>query len=306
MSESENAYIIYTSGTTGNPKGVRISHNSLINLIMHFNKISPIKAGDKCSFICNHTFDVSVFEIFSALLNGGEIHLVPEKNRYDSSRFFKWLQENEINHIYLPPYIVSEFAELVNTSPTKINHLKRILVGVEPIIENKLRFLKENIKNCDVINAYGPTETTIISTFYEVSNESKFEHRRNTPIGKPIQNTVVYVLDDNLNFVPIGVKGELYIGGMGLSSGYVNSSELNMKKFIDNPYGNGILYKTGDIVKVLPEGNIEFIGRKDNQIKIRGLRVELGEIKSHLVNHPSIRDAEVILLHNEDKKRVEC
>ena len=179
-----------------------------------------------------------------------------------------------------------------------VNHisLRRLLVGVEPINEKLLISISQRIPELQIINGYGPTETTICSTLYLIKTERS--SNGNTPIGKPLQNTKIYLLDNQMQPVPIGVQGELHIGGAGLALGYLNRPQLNAEKFIPNPFDKAKgskLYKTGDLARYLPDGNIEYLGRIDNQVKIRGFRIELGEIEALLASHPQIWETVVLV-----------
>jgi surfactin family lipopeptide synthetase A len=292
------AYVIYTSGSTGNPKGVCCKHIGVVNLLVDFQNRKPISVGARCSLWTVISFDVSVYEIFAPLLNGGTLLIPPDHSRLDSKAFLDWLSISQIFSAYIPPFMLSELVTWLNQSSAKMS-LQRLLVGVEPLEEQLLLEVVREIPEIFIINGYGPTEATICATLYSV--KSQVESYRNTPIGKPVQNTQVYILDRHLQPVPVGVSGELYIGGDGLARGYLNRPDLTQEKFIPNPFSNepgARLYKTGDLARYLPDGNIEFLGRIDHQVKIRGYRIELGEIETALSQYPDVQHAVVVVREN--------
>ncbi|AFZ01580.1 non-ribosomal peptide synthetase [Calothrix sp. PCC 6303] len=303
---SSLAYIIYTSGSTGEPKGVCCQHLGVLNLLADIDRRQPLKAGDLCSLWTSFSFDVSVYEIFSALLFGATLYIVPEEIRSDSQGFFLWLRTHQITSAYIPPFMLPVLANYLEQSATNLP-LRRLLVGVEPILEQTLTAISDRIPDLHIINGYGPTEATICTTLYSLPSQQK--QQRYTPIGKPINNSQIYLLDSHLQPVPIGIPGEIYIGGINLAQGYLNRPELTNEKFILNPFEtlkSTCLYKTGDIARYLADGNLEFIGRSDYQVKIRGFRIELGEIESVLQQHPSVQDTVVITREDltNDKKIV--
>jgi amino acid adenylation domain-containing protein/thioester reductase-like protein len=303
------AYILYTSGSTGQPKGVCCRHIGVINLVTDFEKRAPLSVSDRCSLYTSFSFDVSVYEIFSALLAGGSLHIIPDSLRTDITGLIEWLQAQQIQSAYLPPFMLQTLSESLEKIAVP---LKRLLVGVEPINQQLLSKVQELIPGLQIINGYGPTEATICTSLYSV--ETKSAPNRNTPIGRPVQNTQIYILDAALQPVPIGVPGELCISGVGLASGYLNRPELTKEKFISNPFFtnsledslNSKLYKTGDLARYLPDGNIEFLGRIDYQAKIRGFRIEPGEIEAVLHEHPAVQEAVVMIREDRanDKRLV--
>ncbi|MTJ10020.1 non-ribosomal peptide synthetase [Anabaena sp. UHCC 0204] len=292
--DSSLAYVIYTSGSTGEPKGVCCYHLGVLNLLADFENRQSLTVKDACSLWTSLSFDVSVYEIFSALLFGATLHIVPEEIRADSQAFIHWLHTYKITSAYIPPFMLPVLANWLEEQSEKLE-LTRLLVGVEPILEQTLITISDRIPGLHIINGYGPTEATICTTLYSVPSQQ--EYQRYTPIGKPVNNTQIYLLNQHLQPVPIGIPGEIYIGGIGLTKGYLNRPELTSEKFISNPFDQSKstrLYKTGDIARYLPDGNIEFIGRSDYQVKIRGFRIELGEIESVLRQHPSVQDTVVV------------
>ncbi|MBB4808303.1 amino acid adenylation domain-containing protein [Chryseobacterium defluvii] len=259
------AYIIYTSGTTGKPKGVMIENKGLINLCHWHNKSFDVNADSKSALFSGQGFDASVWEIFPYLLSGGCLYPLANEIKYDINKLSEFYLNRSITHSYLPPFVLKELLEKNN-----IDNIT-FLSGGEAL---------DNIrtKNNTIYNNYGPTENSVVTSCYKLERHQNYTA---VPIGKPISNTQVYILDEDLNLVPVGVSGKLYVSGAGLSRGYLNKVELTAEKFIDNPFEAGSkMYDTGDLARWLPDGNIEFLGRKDFQVKIRGYRIELGEIES--------------------------
>ncbi|MEM9161349.1 MAG: amino acid adenylation domain-containing protein, partial [Verrucomicrobiota bacterium] len=275
---SMHAYVLHTSGTTGKSNGVQVGHTSVLNLLHDIETRVPLASDTNCMWWTAVSFDVSIYEVFSAILYGRKLCIVPEELRLNSRKLFAWMTEQRIHSAYLPPFMLEDFNLWLaaNTHPP----LKRLLVGVEPIQESLLASIAQRIEGLKIVNGYGPTETTICATFYDI-NPSKSPNRR-TPIGSPLQGNRCYVLDRNLRMMPIGTTGELFIAGTGVSLGYWNRRELQTSRFLPDPFvenDSSFMYKTGDIVRINGEGHLEFHGREDSQIKLRGQRIELGEIE---------------------------
>lgn len=295
------AYVLYTSGSTGRPKAVACTHRGVINLLAEFQQRLPIKSGERCSLWTQLSFDVSVYEIFSALEAGGTLYLVPEEIRADVPALIQWLQTHQIQSAYLPPFALPGLGQ--QAQRTQMSALRRLLVGVEPIPEAVLSAVQQLNPTLHIINGYGPTEATVCATLYSlmpsaIAAQPGSDKERITPIGQAVQNAEVYVLDRNLQPVPIGVAGEVFIGGVGLARGYHQSPGLTAKRFIPNPYSaspGARLYKTGDMARYLPNGQLECLGRIDQQVKLRGFRIELEEIGTVLRQHPQVREAVVTL-----------
>ncbi|WP_416671490.1 amino acid adenylation domain-containing protein [Egbenema bharatensis] len=296
ISTENLAYVLYTSGSTGKPKGVCCCHRGVTNLLADIESRQPLAEGARCSLWTHLTFDVSVYEMFSALLAGGTLHIVPENIRADATALLQWCSDHKIQSAYLPPFALNPLENWLSQNQLRQNQqplcLQRLLVGVEPISEQLLISISQSIPGLQVINGYGPTEATICATLYTVNPQVVAE--RNTPIGRPVQNTEIYLLDQNLQLVPIGVPGEIYIGGAGLARGYLDRPDLTKERFI-LWNGEKRLYKTGDKAKFLPDGNLEFLGRLDYQVKLRGFRIEPGEIEAALRQHPDVNEAVVIV-----------
>jgi amino acid adenylation domain-containing protein/thioester reductase-like protein len=295
------AYVMYTSGSTGLPKGVLVEHQNVLALLYGFEQIAPHADMHSGTFMVPISFDVSVWEIFSQLCYGGTLHILCKEMLQNMPQLVEYLLKNRITSTYLPPALLEPAVTelLKHRNPL----LCRMLVGVEPILQNTLQTFQKLSPEMRIINGYGPTETTICATFFvfgEVENPERY-----TPIGKPVANYQVYVLDAKNAQLPIGTPGELCIAGAGLTRGYLNRPELTAELFTSNPFGYGRLYHTGDQGRYLPDGNIEFLGRIDNQIKIRGFRVELGEIEFVLNQHPEVRQSVVVShSHNNNHQRL--
>ena len=273
------AYVIYTSGTTGQPKGVMIPHAAIVNTIYAEMEQFPITAQSKVLQFASISFDASVWEVFGALSSGGHLVLCPQERLIPGEILIETLERENITVVILPP------AALKVTALKENLPLKTLVLGGEACSED---LIKKWAPFYRLINAYGPTENSICSTAIVCNRNSK------PYIGKPIPNVEVYVLDPNLQPVPIGVIGELHLGGAGLARGYLYRKELTEEKFIKNPFKEGRLYKTGDLVRWQSDGNLEYIGRNDFQVKIRGYRIELGEIESVLSKYHKIKQTIVL------------
>ncbi|WP_443659035.1 non-ribosomal peptide synthase/polyketide synthase [Clostridium algidicarnis] len=306
INNAENlAYVIYTSGTTGNPKGAMLKHLNLNNFIMSFSRSfnSPIGSKDKVLSLTNYVFDVSVCEVFVALISGATLVINDKHKTFNPLEISNLIVENKITFTYIPPLLLTNVYEELKKSNREIK-LNKLLVGVEAIRGKTLNNFYELNKQIEIINGYGPTESTICSTFYKV-NGDEIEDKV-VPIGKPVGNTKIYILNNN-KLQPICVPGELCISGDGLARGYLNKPELTSEKFVDNPFDQGTrMYKTGDLARWLPDGNIEFLGRIDNQVKIRGFRIELGEIESRILQHEDVKEVTVMVIDGEDNDKCIC
>jgi len=294
------AYVIYTSGSTGRPKGVMIEHRNVVNLMSYLAKTATSVPGSRTSLWASLSFDASVYELFNALSSGCCVVFPSEQVRCDALPLFEWMQRNQINNAYIPPFFVNEFAEWLEQGNNVPLH--NILVGVEPILEGALQSIAASVHGVRILNGYGPTEITVCSTMYPVVDKNERQNRRRTPIGKPIDNAVHYVLDNDMQLLPIGAVGELYIGGAGVSRGYINNPALTSEKFKDNPYDTRVhtrLYRTGDLVRYHRDGNLEFVGRVDDQVKINGLRIELSEIQHQLSLHESVENSVVLVIERQ-------
>ncbi|WP_332629897.1 amino acid adenylation domain-containing protein [Halalkalibacter flavus] len=292
MSENTNlAYVIYTSGTTGRPKGVMLEHKGIINLVYSQNKMLCLDSSAKLLQFATFNFDSSVIEIFSTLLFGAELHISFDKeNQFDMDKLVDQIKVAEITHIILPPAILKELP---------IDQLNSIKVlgsaGSECTVE-----LVSKFKQITFFNAYGPTEYSVCTSYKLFLPNEDIQGAHVVPIGKPITNTNVLVLDQHLNLMPIGSIGELYVGGLGIARGYINQEELTNERFVVNPYNpTEKLYKTGDLVKFSNVGELIYVGRADDQVKVRGYRIELSEVNMALLQIDEITNSVVTVM--EDK-----
>ncbi|MGN6712777.1 amino acid adenylation domain-containing protein, partial [Anaerocolumna jejuensis] len=273
-------YVIYTSGSTGNPKGVMVGHGSLYNFIHAMKKQFSDGFSDKdcCLTLTNICFDVSIAEFFISLSNGCKLVVYPFKNIIIDG-VVNTIKEERITFAYIPPTILKAVLEKMKLNVDHIV-LNKLLVGVEPIRKDVLQEYITLLPKLNIVNGYGPTEATICTTMYQFNKEKN--ENEIVPIGRPLVNYKVYILDKQNQVQAIGVPGELCVTGDGLAKGYLNQKELTEEKFTPNPFGEGKMYHTGDLTRWLPDGNLEFLGRIDNQVKIRGYRIETGEIESCL------------------------
>jgi len=293
---SENlAYVIYTSGSTGKPKGVLIQHQSLLNLVSWHQNAFNITTIDRVTQLAGIAFDASVWEIWPYLTAGACLAIVPPDLLTSPKQLQEWLIAKKITVSFLPTPLAETLIPL-DWSPNC--PLRLMLTGGD-----KLNDFPPTSIPFTLVNNYGPTENTVVTTSVKITPDLLTE--KAPPIGRPISNTQVYILDQYQQPVPIGIPGELYIGGSGLAKGYLNRPELTDSKFIANPFSQKLsdrLYKTGDLVRYGNDGQIEFIGRIDDQVKIRGFRIELGEIETILNQHPQVKEA--IIIAREDQPGV--
>ncbi|MCU0289853.1 MAG: amino acid adenylation domain-containing protein, partial [Acidobacteria bacterium] len=309
LNSANLAYIIYTSGSTGKPKGVTVEHSSVVNLVLSRINEFGIDGRDRILQFSSFSFDASVEQIFVAFAGGAVLVLIDEDVLLDSQKFPDFLARQSITHIDSVPSFLS------NINFENVTGLKRIISGGEsfsPELAGKLS------RYADFYNQYGPTETTVTAAAMKFKPQDGVHH--SIPIGKPIANTVIYVCDRFLRIVPIGVTGEMYIGGKGVARGYLNQPELTNDRFVLPSAIRGTfekaplnppklllnhhspIYKTGDLARWLPDSNIEFLGRSDQQVKIRGFRIELGEIENRLVKFPGVKQAVVLDFGKEQDK----
>ncbi len=289
------AYMIYTSGSTGTPKGVVNVHGGLLNRLQWMQEKYCLTPADRVLQKTLFTFDVSVWEFFWPLISGACLVMARPEGHRDSAYLVHLIKSQQITTLHFVPSLLQVFLQAPGIE--ECISLKHVFCSGEALSHDlEQRFFERS--TAALHNLYGPTEASIDVTAWECR---KYSNSTTVPIGKPIANTEIYILDSHLNPVPIGVAGELHVGGAGLARGYLNRPELTAEKFIPNPFGaepQSRLYKTGDLGRYLPDGNIEFLGRIDNQVKIRGYRIELGEIETVLGQHPIVREA--VVLARED------
>jgi amino acid adenylation domain-containing protein len=284
-SATQRAYVLFTSGSTGRPKGVQIPHRALHNFLESMRKQPGIQPSDKIAAITTLSFDISILEIFLPLISGAEVVIVPNEIAKDGSALAKLLTQQQITFLQATP---ATWRLLIEAGWTGNKKLKG-LVGGEALPVDLAQKLSRELK--ELWNMYGPTETTVWSTIWKVEPTSG-----SVSIGRPIANTTTYVLDTELNMVPQGTIGKLYIGGLGLALGYLKRPELTQEKFIPNPYNtNDHLYDTGDLVRLGIDGQLYYVTRADNQIKLRGYRIELGDIEHAMLAHKNVREAVVVV-----------
>jgi amino acid adenylation domain-containing protein len=307
LSPANLAYIIYTSGSTGKPRGVMISHEGISNRLQWMQETFQLTPGDRVLQKTPFSFDVSVWEFFWPLLNGAALVLAEPGGHRDSAYLKELIIKEKITTMHFVPSMLNVFLEEPGLEDTRC--LKRVISSGEALpVEYRQRFFERFNGNVELHNLYGPTEASVDVTHWPCSAD---DIHRTVPIGRPVANTQVYILDKKANPVPIGVHGELHIGGVQLARGYLNNPELTNSKFqIPNykapaghpikithspthPLTHSTIYKTGDLARWQPDGTIEFLGRLDFQVKVRGFRIELGEIESYLRNHPALEDAAV-------------
>ncbi|MGA7893821.1 MAG: amino acid adenylation domain-containing protein, partial [Candidatus Sulfotelmatobacter sp.] len=302
------AYVIYTSGSTGRPKGVGVEHRQLVNYVRAIGERLQIEAGMRLGLVSTYAADLGYTMIFPALCYGGCLDVVDAGRVLDASKLEEHFSRHPIDYLKIVP---SHLWALLNSSEgSGLLPRRWLILGGEASSWDLIQQVKQRGGGCRVLNHYGPTETTVgVLTYDTTQNDGEPQVGGMVPIGRPLSNGKVYVLDSELNPVGVGVSGEIYIGGAGVARGYLKRAELTAEKFLANPYSveaGGRMYRTGDLGRYLENGNIEFLGRKDHQVKIRGFRVELGEIEAALVEHPKIRQAVVLAREDEpgDKRLV--
>ncbi len=287
------AYVIYTSGSTGKPKGTMIQHRGWCNLGRAQQLLFNVGPGNRILQFSALSFDASVWEMVMALCSGATLVLTDQESLLTGQGVLQVLQQERINTVTLPPSVLAVIPQV------ELPELHTLITAGEACTKDLVDRWANGRR---MFNAYGPTETTVCAAVYSIDARED----RNPPIGRPIANFQLYILDSNFAPVPIGVPGELCVGGVGLARGYLGRPDLTAEKFIPHPFSSepgARLYRTGDLVKYRPDGNIEFLGRIDQQVKLRGFRIELGEIETHIASFPGVQDAAVILHEDRSEER---
>ncbi|UCH93645.1 MAG: amino acid adenylation domain-containing protein, partial [Candidatus Aminicenantes bacterium] len=302
------AYMIYTSGTTGKSKGVLLRHINLVNYVCWFQKETRLNPGDRSLLTASLAFDLGYTSIYPCLLCGGQLHLAARETYATASYLLDYIRDHALSYLKLTPSLFSIIAENPGLSSRMLRTLRLVVLGGEEIRTRDVENLHKYCSHIQFINHYGPTEATI-GTIAQQIDFSRFNQYRQQPtIGKPISNSRVYILDKQLQLLPIGIPGELFLSGVCLAGGYLNNPELTSARFLflkyrsyrsDKTYISKKIYRSGDLARWLADGNIEFLGRDDQQVKVRGYRVELGEIENRVKEYPGIKDAAVLV--NPDK-----
>jgi amino acid adenylation domain-containing protein len=309
-SPGDAAYVIYTSGTTGKPKGVVVEHRSVVNQLWGLQCMYPLTRRDIYLLKTAYVFDVSVTELYGWFWDGGSLAVLDAGDEKDPRKILEAINLYAVTHINFVPSLFNAFVDSLDQDNTGLlSSLKYIFLAGEALpaeLVNKFVHLKTGIP---LENLYGPTETTIYGSGYSLG---QWDGSGNIPIGKPVRNGTLYILDRNLRPQPAGLWGELHIGGANLARGYLNRPELTADRFISidslhhPPSTSHRLYKTGDMARWLPDGNVEFLGRMDHQVKIRGFRIEPGEIENRLLTHPAIKESVVVARENEAGEKYLC
>ncbi|MBZ5521678.1 MAG: amino acid adenylation domain-containing protein [Acidobacteriia bacterium] len=298
---SENAaWVIYTSGSTGKPKGSVITHRAIARTVQHTN-FAQVLSTDRVAQLTNSSFDISVYEVCSALLNGATLVIIDRETTLDASELGRRFSEEKINVSVLPSAL---FRHVARTGPGCFSGFRYVFFGGEAADVQCVRRVLQEAAPEFLMNLYGPTESTIFATWFAVKEVA--QDADNIPIGWPLANTEAYVLDDAMNLSPVGVPGEICLGGMGLARGYLDRPDFTAERFVPNPFsrsGGERLYRTGDLGRWTAAGVLEYRGRMDFQVKIRGYRIELGEIEAVLKEHSGVEDVVVIAWEDQIKER---
>ncbi|KAK3807038.1 MAG: Non-ribosomal peptide synthetase module [Benniella sp.] len=293
------AYVIYTSGSTGKPKGVMVEHQGLVNLIMTRHDVFEVRASSRVLQYFSFAFDGCAVSVFTSLCYGGSLHLLSDNIHMDLPQLWDYLERESITQAILTPSVLQDCKNLPQLSAPLT-----LIVAGEASTPSLLKVIHQLIPNGRIVNDYGPTEATVSAVAWKCPREFDGDI---VPIGRPIANKKIYILNEHQHPVPMGVIGELYIGGVGVARGYLNRPELTSKAFFPDPFADNRdarMYKTGDLARYLPDGNVIFLGRNDHQVKIRGFRIELGEIESRLNDHPLVDNAAVITIGEGPDKRL--
>jgi len=294
LSAANLAYVIYTSGSTGTPKGVMVEHRNLGNLLHWSASLCPLSTGAALLQKTPLSFDASVWELFWPLSCGMRLILAGPDDHRDPAALVQLIREQQVNVVQFVPALLQQFLEVAEVG--ECSSLTDVFCGGGALTAALVRSVREHLPQVRLHNVYGPTEATVDSTVWTLEANSPVPQGA-PPIGKPLCNTRVYILDAHQQPTPLGVVGEMYLGGVQVARGYLNRPELSAERFLDDPFSDqpgARLYRTGDVARYLADGNIEYLGRNDDQVKIRGLRIELGEIQAHLAQVDGVREAAVL------------
>jgi amino acid adenylation domain-containing protein/non-ribosomal peptide synthase protein (TIGR01720 family) len=298
-------YVIFTSGSTGKPKGAAVYHRGFSNLMHWYLGDFAMTAQDRSLLVTSHGFDLTQKNFYAALMVGGQLHLSTSEV-YDPAHLLEEIKTSGATLLNCTPsHIYSLVSEADEDGLAALDQLRCVFLGGEPIDVAKLhRWTSRPSFRAEIVNTYGPTECTDVVGFHRLGDPSQYRGRA-VPLGRPIDNVEFYILSDSLAPVPLGATGELCLGGVCVGAGYINDPALTQEKFVPHPFSNdpaARLYRTGDLCRYLPDGKVEFVGRKDHQVKIRGFRIELGEIESRLQTHPGVHEA--VVLARQDSPEV--
>lgn len=297
LKSDDLAYVIYTSGSTGKPKGTLIAHEGVVNLVYLIKEQFEIKETDILTQFATYSFDASVWDTFGSLCWGARLHLLSSEERMSADAFADAIYRTKATFIaILPTVFFNQIATYLSEENNyKFDTVKRVSVGGEALSGEIVRaFQRRFNNNIEIVNLYGPTESTVVATGYKIQGLIP-EDQANIPIGKPFSNYQVYITNEENKLCPIGVPGELCISSVGLAKGYLHQEEKRNEVFVKNPFNeDGIIYKSGDIVRLLDNGLIEYVSRKDSQVKVNGHRIEISEIEDNFAKHPEVRDVAII------------
>jgi amino acid adenylation domain-containing protein len=290
------AYVMYTSGSTGSPKGVAMTHRALCNMLTWQVERSNLQSGARTLQFSSSSFDVSLQEVLATWSSGGTLVLISEQEHQDVYSLWRRLVDTRVNRLFLPPVALQQLAEVAQGERQIPGSLREVIAAGEQLrITPGIVELFSRLTDCSLYNQYGPSESHAATEFGLTGPPAEWTVL--TPIGHPIADAQVHVLDPQMQPVPVGVPGELYIGGVGVARGYLDRPELTAERFLPDPFGGvpgARLYRTGDLGRYRPDGALEFLGRIDHQVKIRGFRVEPGEVEATLGRHPAVRECVVV------------